>query len=187
MRNCVWAVRANARSSSPAMWGNSLARAARHGMKRRDGTLTADEAGHDSHASRHAHQSTQRTPRGVFSSSAASFRWEREVVVLRGDDRAELRRLRCERLADFLRAHPAVELKDLAFTLKHGARPGRQPVGGGGRIGRRFAVALRAAAGPGPPFACPADQGFSRKFWSASFQQRHVPAKAINCSRSRCT
>ncbi len=52
----------------------------------------------------------------VASSSAASFRWDSEVFVLRGDDRAELRQ-RVQSLADFLAGNPAIELKDLAFTL----------------------------------------------------------------------
>ncbi len=50
------------------------------------------------------------------ASSSASFRWESEVFVLRGDDRVELRQ-RVQTLADFLAHTPAVEMKDLAFTL----------------------------------------------------------------------
>ncbi|HTU17626.1 MAG TPA: acyltransferase domain-containing protein [Gemmataceae bacterium] len=51
-----------------------------------------------------------------FSPSAASFRWDTEVFVLRGDDRADLRR-RVQALTDFLARNPSTELKDLAFTL----------------------------------------------------------------------
>ncbi len=59
----------------------------------------------------------------VFSPSAASFRWESEVFVLRGEDRAELCR-RAQALADFLTRTPAIELKDLAFTLNTALAPG---------------------------------------------------------------
>ena len=48
--------------------------------------------------------------------SPASFRWETEVLVLRGDDRAELRQ-RVQALVDYLTRNPSIELKDLAFTL----------------------------------------------------------------------
>ncbi|HEY7158113.1 MAG TPA: acyltransferase domain-containing protein, partial [Gemmataceae bacterium] len=59
----------------------------------------------------------------VFSPSAASFRWESEVFILRGADRDELRR-RVQALADFLTHTPAVELKNLAFTLNTTLAPG---------------------------------------------------------------
>src|SRR5262245_30943762 len=59
----------------------------------------------------------------VFSPPIASLRWESEVLVLRGDDRAELRR-RVQMLADFLARTPTVELKDLAFTLNTTLAPG---------------------------------------------------------------
>lgn len=71
----------------------------------------------------------------IFSSSSASFRWETEVVVLRGDDRAELRQ-RVQALADFLARTPAVDLKDLAFTLNTALAPG----------GSRLAMVAESAA-----------------------------------------
>ncbi|HEY7425064.1 MAG TPA: acyltransferase domain-containing protein, partial [Gemmataceae bacterium] len=71
----------------------------------------------------------------VFPASTASFRWESEVLVLRGDDRAELCR-RVQALADFLARTPAVELKDLAFTLNTTLAPG----------GSRLAVVAESTA-----------------------------------------
>ncbi len=59
----------------------------------------------------------------VPSSSTMSLRWESEAIILRGDDRDELRR-RVLELGDFLTHTPAVELKDLAFTLNTSLAPG---------------------------------------------------------------
>src|SRR5579859_4158604 len=50
------------------------------------------------------------------SPPATSRQWETEVVVLRGDDRADLRQ-QVGALADFLGRTPAVKLKDVAFTF----------------------------------------------------------------------
>ncbi|HEY7309058.1 MAG TPA: acyltransferase domain-containing protein [Gemmataceae bacterium] len=71
----------------------------------------------------------------VHSPSAASFRWETEVFVLRGDDRDELRR-QVLALADFLTRNPTLELKDLAFTLNTALAPG----------GSRLAVVAESTA-----------------------------------------
>src|SRR5579883_1855254 len=43
-------------------------------------------------------------------------RWESELLLLRGDDRAGLL-AEVRALADFLRGRPAVELADVAYTL----------------------------------------------------------------------
>ncbi|HTU89483.1 MAG TPA: acyltransferase domain-containing protein, partial [Gemmataceae bacterium] len=69
------------------------------------------------------------------SEEVASFRWDSEVFVLRGDDRSELRQ-RVQALADFLARTPGVELKDLAFTLNATLAPG----------GSRLAVVAESAA-----------------------------------------
>ena len=58
----------------------------------------------------------------VISPSEA-FRWETEVVVLRGDNRADLAQ-RVQALIDYLQRTPAIELKDLAFTLNTSLVPG---------------------------------------------------------------
>ncbi|MHB1422620.1 MAG: acyltransferase domain-containing protein [Gemmataceae bacterium] len=68
-------------------------------------------------------------------SPAASLRWETEVFVLRGDNRAELRQ-RAQALTDFLSRHPSIELKDLAFTLNAALAPG----------GSRLAVVAESSA-----------------------------------------
>jgi malonyl CoA-acyl carrier protein transacylase len=59
----------------------------------------------------------------AVSPPAASFRWDTEALVVRGDDRAELRQ-RMRGVADFLTRTPAVELKDVAFTLNTALAPG---------------------------------------------------------------
>jgi acyl transferase domain-containing protein len=66
--------------------------------------------------------------------TAAPPRWDSEVVVLRGDDRDELRE-RVRELGDFLARTPAVDLKDLAFTLNTPLAPG----------GSRLAVVVESA------------------------------------------
>jgi malonyl CoA-acyl carrier protein transacylase len=66
---------------------------------------------------------------------APLFRWESELFVLRGDDRVDLCR-RVQALADFLSRTPAVELKDLAFTLNTNLASG----------GSRLAVVAESAA-----------------------------------------
>src|SRR5579885_732624 len=111
MRNCVWATRAKVKLSSPATWGNYLARA---GLQRNPcingARLAMTSMLRDSHNrinGRHGE---------LFSSSGPSFRWDSEVFVLRGDDRAQLRQ-RVQAVADFLARTPGVELKDLAFSL----------------------------------------------------------------------
>jgi len=71
----------------------------------------------------------------LFSSSSASLRWDSEVFVLRGDNRAELRQ-RVQALVDFLARTPSVELKDLAFTLNTTLAPG----------GSRLAVVAESVA-----------------------------------------
>jgi malonyl CoA-acyl carrier protein transacylase len=59
----------------------------------------------------------------VADASGPYLRWETEVFVLRGDDRTALRQ-RLQTLADFLAQHPAIALKDLAFTLNTALTPG---------------------------------------------------------------
>jgi malonyl CoA-acyl carrier protein transacylase len=71
----------------------------------------------------------------VLPPPAASFRWETEVFVLRGNDRAQLRQ-RVQDLADFLPRNPSIELKDLAFTLNTTLVPG----------GSRLALVAESAA-----------------------------------------
>jgi malonyl CoA-acyl carrier protein transacylase len=72
---------------------------------------------------------------GLYNQETPSFRWESEVFVLRGDDRAELRQ-RVQALADFLTRQPSIELKDLAFTLNTALAPG----------GSRLAVVAESTA-----------------------------------------
>jgi malonyl CoA-acyl carrier protein transacylase/phosphopantetheinyl transferase (holo-ACP synthase) len=88
----------------------------------------------DSHHRFNGHSPTPRShERG--KEGVVLFRWETEVFVLRGDDRAELRR-RVHSLADYLARHPSIELKDLAFTLNAPLAPG----------GSRLAIVAESAA-----------------------------------------
>jgi malonyl CoA-acyl carrier protein transacylase len=74
-------------------------------------------------AIRDTHHRLNRHRKEVISPSAASLRWETEVIVLRGDDRADLGQ-RVRALIDYLERTPAIELKELAFTLNTALAPG---------------------------------------------------------------
>lgn len=89
----------------------------------------------DSHQQSNGHRPEPRAhaPRG--HETAASFRWESEVLVLRGDDRSDLSR-RARALAEFLTRNPSTELKNLAFTLNAELQPG----------GCRLAIVAESAA-----------------------------------------
>src|SRR5579875_3298299 len=92
MRSYAWAARENARSSLPATWGSCPARAASERNLCINGTrLPMTSTLRDSHHRFNGHSPTPRShERG--KEGVALFRWETEVFVLRGDDRAELRR-----------------------------------------------------------------------------------------------
>lgn len=71
---------------------------------------------------RDTHHRLNGHPKEVIAPSAP-LRWETEVVVLRGDDRVDLGR-RVQALIGHLRQTPAIELRDLAFTLNTALVPG---------------------------------------------------------------
>src|SRR5579875_1186373 len=134
-KNCAGAARANARLSSPATWDSWPAHAVPPARKRSKGhTKRKDQAMnlmlselHQAHAERvSGSTATSTSPWDLCPADQegiASFRWPSEVFVLRGDDRTALCQ-RVQRLSDFLAQHPAMELKDLAFTLNTTLAPG---------------------------------------------------------------
>ncbi len=89
----------------------------------------------DTHPGQNGHRPAPRSHAEPGSEEAALLRWDSEVFVLRGDDRADLGR-RMQTLADFLAHNPSVELKDLAYTLNTNLSPG----------GSRLAVVAESAA-----------------------------------------
>jgi malonyl CoA-acyl carrier protein transacylase len=81
-------------------------------------------------------QTSVTTSKGVTHASGG---WDTELLVLRGDDRAELMET-LRALTDYLRCHPRTNLADLAFTLNTGLR------GGGCRLGVIAATAEEAVS-----------------------------------------